>query len=82
MFHNSNDTTWSQILIIAQTLKALDFLLKKSVLTTVVFYTHKKTQEGRVFIGSMHIEIAYLKRIQPFCLNWIELKWLKERKKS
>ena len=38
------------MLIIAQTLKALDFLLKKSVLATVVFYTQKKTQ-GR---GSIH----------------------------
>ena len=46
------NTTGSQILIIAQTLKALDFLIKKSVLTTVVFYTHKKTLEGRAFIGS------------------------------
>ena len=31
---------------------ALDFLLNKSVLTTVVFYTQKKTQEGQAFIGS------------------------------
>ena len=37
--------------MIAQTLKALDFLLKKFVLTTVVFYTLKKTQEGGAFIG-------------------------------
>ena len=48
--HHSINTTGSQILIIAQTLKTLDFLLKKSVLTTVVFYTHKKTQEMRAFI--------------------------------
>ena len=31
---------------IAQSSKALDFLLKKSVRTTVIFYTKKKTQEG------------------------------------
>ena len=37
---------YSQILIIAQTLKALDFLLKKSVLTTVVFYTQKRPRRG------------------------------------
>ena len=35
-------------MIIAQTLKALDFLLKKSVLTTVVFYTRKKTSIHRI----------------------------------
>ena len=40
-------TTGSQILTIALTLKALDFLLKKSVLTTDIFYTQKKTQESR-----------------------------------
>ena len=34
----------------AQTLMALDFLLKKSVLTTVVFYTQKKDSGG----GSIH----------------------------
>ena len=33
--------------MIVQTLKALDFLLKKSVLTTVVFYTHKKKRLRR-----------------------------------
>ena len=38
-------TTGSQILTIALTLKALDFLLKKSV----VFYTHKKTKKGRAW---------------------------------
>ena len=32
--------------MIVQTLKALDFLLKKSVLTTVIFYTHKKKDSG------------------------------------
>ena len=31
---------------IAQSLKALDFLLKKSVLTTVVFFTKKKDSGG------------------------------------
>ena len=51
IYHSIN-TTWSQILIIDQILKALDFLLKKSVLTIVVFYTQKKTQEGQAFIGS------------------------------
>ena len=35
-------------MIIAQTLKALDFLLKKSALTTVVFYTRKKTSIRRI----------------------------------
>ena len=49
--HHSNNTTGIQILIIAQKLKALDFLLKKSVL--LFFDTHKKTQEGQAFIGSM-----------------------------
>ena len=39
-----------QDLIISWTLKALDFLLKKSVLTTIVFYT-KKDPRGRAFIG-------------------------------
>ena len=39
--HHSNNTTWSQTLIIAQTLKALHFLLNKSVLT-LLFFTHKK----------------------------------------
>ena len=38
--------TNSQILIIAQTLKALDLLLKQSLLGIVVFYTKKNTQEG------------------------------------
>ena len=34
---HSNNTTGIQILIIVKKIKALDFLLKKSVLTTVVF---------------------------------------------
>ena len=35
---------------IAQSLKALDFLLKKSVLTTVVLNTKKDSGGGRAFI--------------------------------
>ena len=35
-------------------------LLKKSVLTTVIFYTHKKTQEGRAFIGPEAIFSNYM----------------------
>ena len=38
--------TYSQILIIAQTLKALDLLLKQSLLGIVVFYTHKTPKRG------------------------------------
>ena len=53
--HHSNNTTGNQILIITQTLKALDFLLKKSVLTTVIFYTDRKTREGRALIGSTNL---------------------------
>ena len=37
---------YSQVLIIAQTLKALDFLLKQYFLDIAVFYTQKNTQEG------------------------------------
>ena len=40
-YHHSNNTTESQILTIAQTLKAIDFLLKESVLITFIIYTKK-----------------------------------------
>ena len=40
--HHSNNTRYSQILIIAQTLKALDLLLKQSIYGIVIFL-HKKT---------------------------------------
>ena len=44
--HHSNNTNYSQILIIAPTSKALDLLLKQSLLGIVVFYTQKTHSRG------------------------------------
>ena len=45
--HHSNNTRYSQLLIIAQTSKALDLLLKQSPLDIVVFYTQKTSKRGK-----------------------------------
>ena len=52
--------------IYSDILKALDFLLKKSVLTTVVFYTPKKTQKGGAFIKTDSKRMSFFKWLELF----------------
>ena len=46
MYYHSNNTIYSQILIIAQTWKTLDLLLKQSLPGIVVFYKQKTPKRG------------------------------------
>ena len=64
MYHHSNNTIYSQILMIALTLKALDLLLKQSLHGIVVFYTQKNTQRGKHSLvqGIMSLEAIFRKR--------------------